>query len=312
MASALDGSEGGDFSGSLVNNVLIIGAGLIGGSLAKAMRERKLASTLVGYGRRQEQLQRGIELGVLDEAASDLPAAIAAADVIVLGVPTLTVKEYLPLLEQYKKAGAVVTDAASVKGEIAHVIKAHFGNIPSWFVLGHPIAGSEQSGIEASNAELYINHKVILTPDENTDAAALQLITDIWAGVGADVVCMDIQEHDRVLAATSHLPHAIAFALVNALVDMESGVEDIFRFAAGGFRDFSRIAASHPVMWHDIMIANKEAVLDVMGDFKQALSKLEKAIESEDSEALLHMFQRSKDARDHFTRLLEASNRPTK
>lgn len=296
----------------LAANVLIIGAGLIGGSLAKGLRDRGLAKTLVGYGRRFEQLELGIELGILDQAASDLPAAIADADIIVLGVPTLTVKEYLPLLEQHKKAHCVVTDAASVKGEIAKVIRDFFTEIPPWFVLGHPIAGSEKSGIEASNADLYVNHKVILTPDENTDGAALQLITDMWSGVGAEVICMDIDEHDRVLAATSHLPHAIAFTLVNALVDMDSGVEDIFRFAAGGFRDFSRIAASHPVMWHDIMIANKTAVLDVMGDFKQALTNMEQAIADEDSEALLHMFQRSKDARDHFTRLLESSNRPTK
>lgn len=293
-------------------NVLIIGAGLIGGSLAKALREGGFAETLVGYGRRQEQLQLGIDLGVLDQAAADLPAAIAAADIIVLGVPTLTVKDYLPLLEQHKKPSSVVTDAASVKGEIADVICQHFGQIPSWFVLGHPIAGSEKSGIEASDATLYVNHKVILTPDDNTSPQALQLITDMWVAVGADVVCMGIEEHDRVLAATSHLPHAIAFALVNALVDMDSGVEDIFRFAAGGFRDFSRIAASHPVMWHDIMIANKASVLDVLGDFKQALSNMEQAIENEDSEALLDMFQRSKDARDHFTRLLEESNRSTK
>ncbi|NRB39643.1 MAG: prephenate dehydrogenase/arogenate dehydrogenase family protein [Pseudomonadales bacterium] len=296
----------------LADNVLIIGAGLIGGSLAKGLRDRNLANTLVGYGRRLEPLRRGIELGVLDQIASDLPAAIAAADIIVLGVPTLTIKDYLPLLAQHKKPQCVVTDAASVKGEIAKVIRDVFTEIPPWFVLGHPIAGSEKSGIEASDADLYVNHKVILTPDENTDDRALQLITRMWAAVGAEVICMGIDEHDRVLAATSHLPHAIAFTLVNALVDMDAGVEDIFRYAAGGFRDFSRIAASHPVMWHDIMIANKTAVLDVMGDFKQALTKMEQAIADEDSEALLHMFQRSKDARDHFTRLLEASNRPTK
>lgn len=302
-----------DFSRSpsgpvLLNNVLIIGAGLIGGSLAKALKQGGLAKKLVGYGRRQEQLQLGVELGVLDEAAVDLPAAIAEADLIVLGVPTLTVKDYLPLLDEFRKATAVVTDVASVKGEIADVIEQHFSTLPSWFVLGHPIAGSEKSGIEASNARLYVNHKVILTPDENTCEQALQLVSDMWAAVGAEVVTMGIAEHDRVLAATSHLPHALAFALVNALVDMDSGVEDIFRFAAGGFRDFSRIAASHPVMWHDIMIANKTAVLDVMGDFKQALTTMEKAIEAEDGETLLHMFQRSKDARDHFARLLDAQS----
>lgn len=289
---------------ALVRNVLIIGAGLIGGSLAKAMRERGLAGHVVGYGRRPEPLQQGIELGVLDAVATDLPSAIAEADLIVLGVPTLTIKQYLPLLDKHRKASAVVTDVASVKGEIARVLVEYFGSVPGWFVLGHPIAGSEQSGIAASNASLYENHKVILTPDADTDADALKLVESIWQQVGADVVCMSVDEHDKVLAATSHLPHALAFALVDALQGMESS-HDIFRFAAGGFRDFTRIASSHPVMWHDIMLANKDAVLDVMGEFRQTLDKLETAIQQEDGEAILAMFERAKKARDDFSELLQ-------
>ncbi len=289
----------------LVDNVLIIGAGLIGGSLAKALRDRELVGSVAGYGRRKEQLLIGIEEGILDVAVDDLNKAVAEADLIVLGVPTLTVKTYLSVIDEHKKPSAVVTDVASVKGEIAKVVSDHFNGLPGWFVLGHPIAGSEESGIGASNANLYVDHKVILTPDENTDASALQFVTDIWQAVGAEVVSMPIDEHDKVLAATSHLPHALAYTLVDTLAEMESSV-DIFRFAAGGFRDFTRIASSHPVMWHDIMLANKASIIDVMESFKTSLEKLEKAIKADDSETIMAIFENAKAARDEFSELLES------
>jgi prephenate dehydrogenase len=287
----------------LTENVLIIGTGLIGGSFAKGLRQRHLVSKVTGFGRNQDSLQQGIALGVIDSAASDLDQAIAEADVIMLAVPTLTVADYIERINQHRKATAVVTDAASVKGEIANVIVQQLGELPRWFVLGHPIAGSEKSGISASNANLYVNHKVILTPNDNTDEQALALITALWQGLGADVVEMPIEQHDQVLAATSHLPHALAFALVDCLRDMEEHVE-IFRFAAGGFRDFTRIASSHPVMWHDIMLANKEAVLATMDAFKATLADLEQAIRDEDGEAVLAMFERAKSSRDEFAELL--------
>jgi 3-phosphoshikimate 1-carboxyvinyltransferase len=287
----------------LANRVLIIGAGLIGGSLAKALRQRGLVKSVAGYGRRKEQLLKGIELGVLDEVVDDLALAVSEADIIVLGVPTLTVKEYLPVIQQHKKVDAVVTDVASVKGEIAHMIVQLFGEVPSWFVLGHPIAGSEKSGITASNENLFVNHKVILTPNYLTDKNALQLITTMWQEVGASVESMSVEQHDAVLAATSHLPHALAFTLVEALSNLDVNV-DVFRFAAGGFRDFTRIASSHPVMWHDIMLANKVAILDVMAHFKTTLNQLELAIENDDGEAILAMFERAKTARDQYSELL--------
>ncbi|CAA0100608.1 Cyclohexadienyl dehydrogenase [BD1-7 clade bacterium] len=291
----------------LANTILIIGTGLIGGSFAKGLKQRNLIRCAIGYGRRYEQLELGIELAVIDEAARDLPQAIARADVIVLGVPTLTVADYLDVIAEHRKADSVVTDVASVKGEIAHVIREHYGVIPPWFVLGHPIAGSEKSGITASNSDLYVHHKVILTPEVDTDENALALIRALWEGVGADVVCMGIDEHDRVLAATSHLPHALAFSLVDCLQAMDANV-DVFRFAAGGFRDFTRIAGSHPVMWHDIMLANKSAILEMMGEFKATLSNLENAIENDDSDTILAMFERAKASREHFAGLIDAAS----
>lgn len=285
-------------------NVLIIGTGLMGGSLAKALRERKLAECVVGYSRRIEPLQQGVQLGILDAVADDLPQAISKADVIVLGVPTLAVGSYLPLINEHRKATSVVTDVASVKGDVVNNIIAVLGEMPAWFVPGHPIAGREQSGIEASDSSLYIKHKVILTPLENTDTQAVKTMQAMWQAVGADVVLMDVEEHDTVLAATSHLPHALAFVLVDTLLSMPQK-NGVFEFAAGGFRDFTRIASSHPVMWHDIMLANKPAILAMLASFREHLGQLEQFMREDDSDAILALFGRAKAARDEFTELLK-------
>ncbi len=288
-------------------HLLVIGAGLIGGSWAKGLKDRGQIGHVSAYARNTALLEEGKALGIIDQVlAGDtaLDNAIADADVIVLGVPTLAVKHYLARIDEHRQADSVVTDVASVKGEIANMLMAHFEQVPPWFVLGHPIAGSEKSGITAANPNLYVNHHVILTPVENTDSQALSLVEQLWQAVGADVVSMPIEQHDKVLASTSHLPHALAFALVDTLRTEDENVE-IFRFAAGGFRDFTRIAASHPVMWHDIMLANKSAILDVMGDFRAKLDALESAMKDDDSQAILSMFERAKDSREEFAQILE-------
>lgn len=275
-----------------IDNLLIIGTGLIGGSFAKGLKDRNLVGKVVGFGRNQSNLKKGVEAGVIDEAAENLEEAIQAADVIFLSVPTLAVKSYIKLIEQKKKPSAVVTDAASVKGEIIKGIRSELGEVPSWFVAGHPIAGSEKSGILASNGDLYVDHKVILTPLENTSNNAQKTIEALWASLGAEVVSMPVDVHDEVLAATSHLPHLLAFALVDCLQGLDSH-DDIFRFAAGGFRDFTRIAASDPVMWHDIMTGNKHAILKQLNAFKETIQTLETAISNENSDAILDCFERA-------------------
>lgn len=284
-------------------NVLIIGTGLMGGSLAKALRQRDRVKHIAGYARRREPLEKGIALGVLHSVAEDLPAAIAAADIIVLGVPTLAVGQYMPLIKAHRQDHCIVTDVASVKGDVVDAVVKELGAMPAWFVPGHPIAGAELSGIEASDANLYVHHKVILTPSETTDSQALDTITQLWQAVGAQVVSMSISEHDQVLAATSHLPHALAFVLVDTLLSLPKK-HDVFDYAAGGFRDFSRIASSHPVMWHDIMLANKTAILEMMASYRQHFDQLEALIKNEDSAAILDLFQRAKTARDDFTQRL--------
>ena len=296
-------------------HLLVIGAGLIGGSWAKGLKDRGQIAHVSAYARNTAQLEEGKLLGVIDEVLADeaaLDSAITQADIIVLGVPTLAVNHYLDRIDAHRSKHSIVTDVASVKGEIANMLVSHFGEVPSWFVLGHPIAGSEKSGITASNPNLFVNHHVILTPLENTNADSLSVVKQLWQAVGADVVTMPIEQHDKVLASTSHLPHALAFSLVDTLRAEDENVE-IFRFAAGGFRDFTRIAASHPVMWHDIMLANKSAILDVMGDFREKLDELETAMKADDSETILAMFERAKSSREDFAKLLEErQSRPAK
>nr|BFE90357.1 hypothetical protein GCM10020185_08930 [Pseudomonas brassicacearum subsp. brassicacearum] len=196
---------------------------------------------------------------------------------------------------------AILTDVGSAKGNVVRAATEAFGGMPARFVPGHPIAGSEQSGVEASNAELFRRHKVILTPLDQTDPAALAMVDRLWRELGADVEHMQVERHDEVLAATSHLPHLLAFGLVDSLAKRNENLE-IFRYAAGGFRDFTRIAGSDPVMWHDIFLANREAVLRTLDTFRSDLDALRDAVDAGDGHQLLGVFTRARVAREHFSK----------
>lgn len=290
-----------------VDTVAIIGLGLIGGSLARALRDSGFARKLIAYGHREPSLRRGLALGVIDEYSLDIDAVVRRSDVLVICTPTLVaadiLRDILPRLAELDRA-PVVTDAASVKGSLlAAAESACGGDIPPGLVLGHPIAGSEQSGVEASRADLYRDHRVILTPLPGNDPAALALVRSMWESTGAEVVEMDVARHDAVLAATSHLPHVLAYALVDALARSDAS-EEIFRCAAGGFRDFTRIASSDPVMWRDIAIANKDALLDAIDLFSEHLMALRTAVERGDAEGMQATFSRAKAARDKFSAIL--------
>ncbi|MGS2724566.1 bifunctional prephenate dehydrogenase/3-phosphoshikimate 1-carboxyvinyltransferase [Porticoccus sp. GXU_MW_L64] len=292
---------------SEINKLVVIALGLIGGSLAKAARERGLCNQVIGVVRKAETAQRAVELGVADRVVlslGEVAAELGDGDVVVIAVPTLAVADTMQEVASQVSNAVTITDVASVKGSVVADARRIYGHMPPQLVPGHPIAGGENSGIEAVNPELFINHKVILTPDQATGAEHLQRVESLWRQVGATVEQMPVAEHDEVLAATSHLPHMVAFSLVDTLAAMRDNRE-IFRYAAGGFRDFTRIASSDPVMWHDIAQANKGAIVDTIDRLTDNLRQMRTAIDTGDSEYLLGVFTRAREARNHFTKMLE-------
>ena len=286
-----------------LGRLVVVGLGLIGGSFAKGMREKGLFDEVVGVDLDAESRRLAVELGVVDRCETELAAACQGAAVIQLAVPILAMEKLLGQLAKLELGDAVLTDVGSAKGNVVRAARLAFDGKVARFVPGHPIAGSEQSGVEASNAELFRRHKVILTPQASTDAAALALIDGLWRALGADVEHMEVEHHDQVLAATSHLPHLLAFTLVDSLAKRSENLE-IFRYAAGGFRDFTRIAGSDPVMWHDIFLANREAVLRTLDAFRDDLDALRGAVDAGDGHQLLGVFTRARHAREHFSKIL--------
>ena len=283
----------------LIEHLSIIGVGLIGGSLARALRKAKLVGRITGCNRCEETLKKAVELGVIDDYTLDISEAVKGADVVVIGTPLSTTEKLLPQIAEALGENTILTDVGSAKGSVVNVARTALGNAFPRFVPGHPIAGTEQSGVEASFAELFIDHRVILTPVEETCSKAHKLITDMWQAVGADVIDLEVEHHDEVLAATSHLPHMLAYALVDCLASMQER-DEIFKYAAGGFADFTRIASSNPDMWHDICFSNRDALLKTLDKFSEHIDQVKDAIDNSDSEQLLKIFKRAKKARDEF------------
>jgi len=293
-----------------VRNLVVIGLGLIGGSLAIAARQRGVCEQVIGVVRSADVQEKAVAMGVVDQAVlalSDVAASLGEGDVIFIAVPTLSVRGILQQVRSLVSTAVTVTDGASVKGSVLEDVRAAYDCVPPQIVLGHPIAGSEKSGVEASNPELYVKHRVILTPMPETDPQHHERVAHLWRAVGAEVLELSVAEHDEILAATSHLPHAIAFSLVDTLAH-DSNNEQIFRYAAGGFRDFTRIASSDAVMWRDIMLANDKSVVKAIDLFIANVTRMRHAIESGDGQCLLDTFQRAKAARDHFSRMLALRN----
>lgn len=286
-----------------IGRLVVVGLGLIGGSFARGLRERGLCREVVGVDLDVESRRLAVQLGVVDRCESDLAAACQGAEVIQLAVPILAMEKVLAELARLDLGNAVVTDVGSAKGNVVRAARQAFSGKAVRLVPGHPIAGSEQSGVEAANAELFRRHKVILTPCEHSDEAAVALVESLWRELGADVESMEVEHHDQVLAATSHLPHLLAFTLVDSLAKRSENLE-IFRYAAGGFRDFTRIAGSDPVMWHDIFLANREAVLRTLDTFRDDLDALRDAVDAGDGHQLLGVFTRARVAREHFSKIL--------
>lgn len=281
----------------LIPRLAIVGVGLIGGSLSLALKEAGAVGEVVGCGRGKPNLEKALELGVVDRYTRDPIEAVKDADVVFLATPVKTLAGVTAELLPGLKPGAIITDGGSVKGAVAKAIEPL---LPEGihFVPGHPIAGTEKSGAEAAFPTLYRGKRCILTPTDNTNPEALALVTKMWQLVGSEVVQMPLEKHDRVLAAISHLPHMVAYSLVNAVGSYDHYEENILEYSAGGFRDFTRIASSDPTMWRDIAETNREGLLEMMEQFEAFFSELKADVAEGDGEKLFEFFLRSKQLRD--------------
>ena len=281
----------------MINKLAIIGVGLIGASLSLALREAGKVGQVVGYGRNRANLDKGVELGVLDSYGDSIAATVVDADVVVAAVPLGAMQSVFAEVDTAVTPDTIITDVGSTKGSVVAAAQAALQQSLNRFVPGHPIAGTEQSGVEAGFASLYQNRRVILTPLEQTDQAATAVIDQMWRDCGASVEYLQVEHHDRVLAATSHLPHMLAYALVHHLSGLNEH-EEIFRYAAGGFRDFTRIASSDPVMWRDVCLANGDALVGLIEQYQGELDQVAVAIKNGDADELLRLFGRAKTERD--------------
>ena len=280
----------------LIHHLTIIGVGLIGGSLAKALRFENAVGHITGFGRTESSLQRAQALGVVDSWSLDLGTAVEQAEVVVIASPVNAISSTFQKLKSCLGDNAIVTDAGSVKGPIVDAAVSGLGDKIVNFVPGHPIAGKEQSGVDAASATLFRGHRTILTPIANTGTEAISTVKDMWETIGAEVVFMEPSVHDELLALTSHLPHALAFILVD-LLSRQTNPEDSFDLSAGGFYDITRIASGDPVMWRDIFLSNQQAVLQRLTEFSTAIANLAELINDCDSHGLEQMFKHSNEVR---------------
>lgn len=279
----------------LVKRLTIIGVGLIGGSIARGLKRINACDEIIGCGRNVANLETAIELGVIDKYETQINRAVSNSDLIIVAVPLRSIAGIFQAISKEISPQTIITDVGSAKASVIADAKQYLGQHFPYFVPGHPIAGTEKSGVTASFAELFEDHKVILTPLSETNAQAIDTVTTMWQKIGATVAKMSVTEHDEILAATSHLPHLLAYSLVDTLNQMN---EQAFEFAAGGFRDFTRIASSDPTMWHDISLSNRDAILKMLKLFRNNLDHLSKAIQQGDSSEIKDIFSRAKIARD--------------
>ncbi len=277
-------------------NVTIIGVGLIGGSLARALKAKGLAGSITGAGRSSATLEQARALGVIDRAATDAAAAIGDADLVVLATPVGTFEKIVREIGPRLKRGAVLTDVGSVKGALIGSIEAALAP-GAHYVPAHPIAGREKSGVAESTASLFEGRRCILTPTAKTDPAALAAVRELWTAVGAEVDIMDSDLHDSVFAAVSHLPHIAAFAMMSAVSKLKTDTEDYIAFSGAGFRDFTRIAASSPEMWRDICLMNRTNLMPMIDRYLSSLNSFKQAIGAGDAEQLEQQLKAASDAR---------------
>ena len=290
----------------MFKRLCIIGTGLIGGSIARAARAQGLCHEIVAFGREKNRpnLQLAKELGVVDQFYTDIAAALENADLVIIATPVGSMQSIFELIKPYWNANTLYSDAGSTKGSVVAAVQSVFGWVPNNFVPAHPIAGAERSGVDASNAELFKNRRLIITPLNDTDPQSVEKLAGFWEQIGSSVSVMSVEHHDTVLAATSHLPHILAFALVG-LLGRKDEQREIFKYAAGGFKDFTRIASSDPTMWLDICLANKQDIIPLIQQFKAELSTIEQLLVDDQSQQLFDTFTYARNARQRFLDTLD-------
>jgi len=282
-----------------VEKLVIVGVGLIGGSFALALKEAGAVGRVVGVGRGAGNIRRALELGIIDAAGAPDKATFGDADLVLVAVPVGQMRAVMRSIAPLLGRKTVVTDAGSTKQDVVGLARRELKAVLSRFVPGHPIAGTEKSGAESAFAGLYRGHKVVLTPLKENEPGALALVRAAWERCGASVFELQPREHDAVLATVSHLPHVLAYALVDQ-VARHKNAKQLFSFAAGGFRDFTRIASSHPEMWRDICLANKKALLAEIDRYGGELERVRRMLERGDARALAALFSGARDARNRW------------
>ena len=279
----------------MINKITIVGVGLIGGSLAKALKEKNLAKTVFGYGRDRSRLEEAKKHNIIDDYSTQIEEAVNHADIIVIATPVGTFRIIFSEVKPLIVDNVIISDVGSTKTNIVDIAKEILGDKSQCFVPAHPIAGKEKSGFEASDGNLYIGKKVIITPIEDNSSESIQVIESMWKNVGAEVDFMSPQSHDDLLGMTSHLPHMLAFSLVNYLVDQNPSASI---YAGGGFKDFSRIASGDAVMWRDICLQNKDKIITHLRGYQSTVEELIDAIDQEERDKLELLFATAKKTRD--------------
>ena len=279
----------------MMKKICIIGIGLIGGSLAKAIKKTHQSEIVFGYGRNSSRLEKAKKSNVIDQYSTDIGVALDGANIVIIATPVGSYESILKEMKPHISEDMVISDVGSTKVSVIEAVKAVFDSVLDNFIPAHPIAGKEKSGFEVSDANLFVNKKVIITPLENNNPESIKMLTRMWEGVGAEVDFMTPESHDDLLGMTSHLPHMLAFSLVNYLISQhpEASV-----YAAGGFKDFSRIASGDAIMWRDICLHNRDAIIAHLKNYQESLNTLVDAIDSKDEEQLESLFRKAKNTRD--------------
>ena len=280
-----------------MDRICIIGVGLIGGSFAAGLKKSGAVNTVVGFGRNEKNLKKAQALGVIDEYSLDIKKALDKAEMVLIATPVNSFKAVLESIKPHINSSTIISDVGSTKASVIKIAHSVFGKMPENFIPAHPIAGKEKSGVEASDANLFNNKRVILTPEATANTQSVVQVSKLWEVLGAKVEIMNDTKHDDLLAMTSHLPHMLAFGLMEYLISNDPNACD---YAAGGFKDFSRIASSDAVMWRDICINNPEQIVKHIEGYQQTLSQLSDLIKNNQSEELETLFSNAKSARDHW------------